>query len=672
MAFTCGFFNSDRGDRKYNAEQISAIFDGIIADGVFATIGDHMMVTAGTGMQVLVGTGKAWFDHTWNVNDSLYSLEIEKSDVSLDRIDAVVLETNHSDSVRFNGFKVIQGAVSSTPVKPTLTNTETIHQHPLAWVRVTAGATAITASMIENVVGKSECPFVTGVVEVTNIDDIFNQWNGEFDEWFANLKTQLSGDVAANLQRQIDENRDAVTLLRNSAVIVDASDKIYEPYSYNMPINFVVTNSIPVGITSNTSFYHSGIIYTYWGGRLNIFQNNMPIFPPRSNCTINNETFNYADTVYYDGVFFYQLYYLPSRISGASNYRLKACILKTKDGSDCSIVHTLFDVTSPNSNIWWYIYADEDGIFLNVRYLNTSNASIEKYYVIDGSSSIINEVSYFNTFVKIKDDLYANRYVSGSNNGASINYATSRFSQHSTINIPEAIRPGTSYEMYWILVYLDKYYLFPLYTPGGGSYISRNDLKKSGVFSSSDFVSWAKDSKFESLYNNDFRYIILPSKQRNRMILGNSSKQFYEITSGGDIIDLGNLSDSLLYGIYNSIDNYIIGENYQYKMNVLLAVNATTLGVPISKISGNVMQTMTLSGNIPSLIKAPFFIKSLTGDTNYGSIFLYDHSATIRNGNGEKLANATCRTFGNTILFGTNDGQSAWTTLTGYVEIRGE
>ena len=205
MAFTCGFFNSDKGDRKYNAEQISAIFDGIIADGVFATIGDHMMVTAGVGMQVQVGTGKAWFDHTWNVNDSLHPLDIATSDVSLDRIDAIVLETNHSDSVRFNGFKVIKGSPAATPAKPSLTNTELIHQHPLAWVRVTAGATEIAASMIENAVGKSECPFVTGIIEFTNIDEAFNQWQGDFDEWFDNVKTQLSGDVAANLQRQIDE-----------------------------------------------------------------------------------------------------------------------------------------------------------------------------------------------------------------------------------------------------------------------------------------------------------------------------------------------------------------------------------------------------------------------------------------------------------------------------------
>lgn len=207
MAFTCGFFNSENGDRKYNAEQMSAIFDGIIADGVFTTIGDHMAVSAGTGMQVLVGTGKAWFDHTWNVNDAAYPLAIAASDVTLSRIDAIVLETNHSDSVRLNKLRVVQGTVASSPVKPTLTNSEKVHQHPLAWVTVAPGATQIAASAIENAVGTSACPFVTGIIATTSIDDLFNQWNGEFDEWFDNLKAQLSDNVVANLQRQIDANK---------------------------------------------------------------------------------------------------------------------------------------------------------------------------------------------------------------------------------------------------------------------------------------------------------------------------------------------------------------------------------------------------------------------------------------------------------------------------------
>lgn len=207
MAFTCGFFNSENGDRKYNAEQMSAIFDGIIADGVFTTIGDHMAVSAGTGMQVLVGTGKAWFDHTWNVNDAAYPLAIAASDVTLSRIDAIVLETNHSDSVRLNKLRVVQGTVAASPVKPTLTNSEKVHQHPLAWVTVAPGVTQIAASAIENAVGTSACPFVTGVIATTAIDDLFNQWNGEFDEWFDNLKAQLSDNVVANLQKQIDTNK---------------------------------------------------------------------------------------------------------------------------------------------------------------------------------------------------------------------------------------------------------------------------------------------------------------------------------------------------------------------------------------------------------------------------------------------------------------------------------
>lgn len=234
MAFTCGFFNSENGDRKYNAEQMSAIFDGIIADGVFTTIGDHMAVTAGTGMQVLVGSGKAWFDHTWNVNDAAYPLTIAASDVTLSRIDAIVLETNHSDSVRLNKLRVIQGTVASSPVKPTLTNSEKVHQHPLAWVTVAPGVTQIAASAIENAVGTSACPFVTGIIATTDIDDLFAQWNGEFDEWFDNLKAQLSDNVVANLQRQIDANKTQIQTNWNNTL-----------KSYTKELLGIPENSVP-------------------------------------------------------------------------------------------------------------------------------------------------------------------------------------------------------------------------------------------------------------------------------------------------------------------------------------------------------------------------------------------------------------------------------------------
>ena len=76
---------------------------------------------------------------------------------------------------------------------------------------VKPGVTKIAASAIENAVGTLACPFVTGIIATTAIDDLFNQWNGEFDEWFDNLKAQLSDNVVANLQRQIDECKPGIT-----------------------------------------------------------------------------------------------------------------------------------------------------------------------------------------------------------------------------------------------------------------------------------------------------------------------------------------------------------------------------------------------------------------------------------------------------------------------------
>lgn len=209
MAVTYGFYNSLNKDRVYNAEQMSSIFNGIITDGVFASIGGSLMPIAGTGMQVVVKTGKCWFNSTWTLNDALLPLDIPAADVSLTRIDAVVVEINSAVSTRANTIKVIKGTPSANPAKPALVNTETLHQYALGYVTVGAGVTSITADKIEVNVGKTTCPFITSVLQQTDITALFNQWDAEFNTWFANIQSQLSGDIAANLQRQIDELKDA-------------------------------------------------------------------------------------------------------------------------------------------------------------------------------------------------------------------------------------------------------------------------------------------------------------------------------------------------------------------------------------------------------------------------------------------------------------------------------
>lgn len=207
MAVTYGFYDSLNHDRLYNAQQMSAIFDGIINDGVFMSVGNQFHTVAGTGMQVIVKSGRAWFDSTWTLNDAEYPLSIDAADVLLTRIDAVVLEVNSEVATRANTIKVVKGTPASTPAKPTLTNTATIHQHALAYVTVTKNTTAITNSMIEIVVGKTETPYVTAILQTTDITDLYNQWEDYFQTWFDTVRGTLDGDVALNLQNQITSLR---------------------------------------------------------------------------------------------------------------------------------------------------------------------------------------------------------------------------------------------------------------------------------------------------------------------------------------------------------------------------------------------------------------------------------------------------------------------------------
>lgn len=204
--FTFGFYNSLDHDRKYNAQQFSTLIDCLITDGVFANVDGIFGTTPGSGLQVIVKPGLAWFDHTWNNNDASLPLALSAADVTLTRYDAVVLEVDESN--RTNSIKVITGTPAVTPAKPSLTDSDTLHQHILAYVKIPGGATSIVESNIEIMVGQSVCPFATAILQTTDIDVMFANWEDQFETWFANLKLQLTDDVVANLQRQIDELAD--------------------------------------------------------------------------------------------------------------------------------------------------------------------------------------------------------------------------------------------------------------------------------------------------------------------------------------------------------------------------------------------------------------------------------------------------------------------------------
>lgn len=256
MSVSSGFFNSLNGDRKYNAAQMSAIFDGLIIDGVFASIGTAFAVKAAGGLTVNVGIGKAWFDHTWTVNDSILPMTAPEAEVLLDRIDAVVLEVNGMESVRENTIKFVKGNPSSAPSRPTLTNEGNVHQYPLCYIYRKYGTAVINQADITPMVGTESTPFVTGILQTISLDELLGKWQDELDQftdarsqevddwiaqeesdftawfnkmkadlqqeqtvldqwiaseqadflaWYNQMKDQLGGDVAGNLQLEIDK-----------------------------------------------------------------------------------------------------------------------------------------------------------------------------------------------------------------------------------------------------------------------------------------------------------------------------------------------------------------------------------------------------------------------------------------------------------------------------------
>ena len=171
MAITSGFFNSLSGDRVYSAEEFSQMFDGIVIDGIFKSVGDALEVTPLTGLTVNVGVGRAWFDHTWTYNSSDAEFALSPAAELQDRIDAIVLEVNAGDGVRHNTIKVVTGTPSSTPVQPTMVKDDAnkVYQYPLCYILVTANMTSIQPENITDMRGTSQCPFAAVVEDMSDI-----------------------------------------------------------------------------------------------------------------------------------------------------------------------------------------------------------------------------------------------------------------------------------------------------------------------------------------------------------------------------------------------------------------------------------------------------------------------------------------------------------------------
>lgn len=241
MAWTNGFFNSVNGDRKYNANQLSRIFEGLITDGVYESVGNKLAVQPNSGMTIQINTGRGWFGGHWVNNDSEYLVTLENPDVLLKRYCAVCIRVDETLENRSVLPVLKYSEFATSPVKPTMTRTETVKEYCLAYVLINAAATEITAADIEDCRGNTDlCGWVTGLIEQVDTKTLWEQWQAQwsnymtdksaafdawqlqeqtdFLEWYNNLQTNLDGNVAATLTSKVAILENDVSALETRAV----------------------------------------------------------------------------------------------------------------------------------------------------------------------------------------------------------------------------------------------------------------------------------------------------------------------------------------------------------------------------------------------------------------------------------------------------------------------
>nr|DAY77392.1 MAG TPA: Receptor Binding Protein [Caudoviricetes sp.] len=199
MAERYGFFNSVSGDRIYDASDVARFLKKFFTNGVF---NNSLKVIANDNMTISVQDGSANIEGYSYENDEILTLDVADADSTLSRIDSVILRldlTNRQITVQ-----ILNGSTATNPSQPSIIRTGNIYDLRLANISVPSGATRITTDMITDTRFTNDCGNVTQAVLSLNTEDIFNQYNQLFYNWFDEIKGKLSTDIAGSLQNEIN------------------------------------------------------------------------------------------------------------------------------------------------------------------------------------------------------------------------------------------------------------------------------------------------------------------------------------------------------------------------------------------------------------------------------------------------------------------------------------
>lgn len=202
---TYGFFNSVNGDRRYDADQISNYYDGLITSGVYRDVGGGLEVSADSGMDIEVASGRAMIDCKWLNSDAPLTLTVNPSHAVLNRYTAVVVRLDIVN--RLMEITTKDGEPASEPTKPAMQNDASAVEKCLAYIYIPAGATSIASNNIEDMRASGLCGWVTGLV---NQNTILSRWKKRIV-----FGSGASGVIPLDMQNYTHEIHDVIHVYIN-------------------------------------------------------------------------------------------------------------------------------------------------------------------------------------------------------------------------------------------------------------------------------------------------------------------------------------------------------------------------------------------------------------------------------------------------------------------------
>lgn len=264
-------------DRAISSAPYRKLIKSLFSDGVLPNPSTNLQVSAGTGMKVNLYAGFAICNGCQKLQETNMSLDIATASAVNDRIDTVILRLNDNDDVRECEFYVLTGTPAVAPVRPALTQTDSIWEIGLADVLVKANSTQISnANITDTRYETARCGIISSISEFdtttlyqqvqADLQEFRDINQAEFIAWVDSLENKLSGDVAGNLQLQINELNDFVDhgslYSTNTETFKDLESGFYRLRNYKsdlFPGSVAVTGTMQKNVVGG---HHTGTIIT--------------------------------------------------------------------------------------------------------------------------------------------------------------------------------------------------------------------------------------------------------------------------------------------------------------------------------------------------------------------------------------------------------------------------